>query len=101
MPDAPQSSGDAPIGGVDAETLRRITKLEHDTKQSTGVLTFVNDTNKFILVVLFIGFIGLILAIIVVVLNAVKDDTHARNELTSQVQALNYELQHSTVTPNN
>lgn len=95
----PVSQGDAPLGGVDAETLARISKLEDDTKHNKKSLDFVGDTNKFILVVLFIGVIGLLVAIIVFGISEISSDRASRDELNSQVQQLNYELQHSTAIP--
>jgi hypothetical protein len=95
MSDAPKAQGAAPSGGVDAETLRRITDLENSTRHSKVLINLINDTNKFIIVVLFVGFIGLVVAVIIVCLNAITSDTQSRNELSSQVQTLNYELQHN------
>ena len=100
MTRTPQSEGDAPVGGADAETLRRIATLENQTNHSKILIDFVSETNKFILIVLFVGFLGLLLAIIIVVINTITTDTASRQELNSQVQVLNYELQHATVTPN-
>jgi hypothetical protein len=99
MAKAPPTQGDAPFGGVDSVTLGRITELENSNRHSKVLIDLVNDTNKFIIVVLFVGFVGLVVAVIVVTLNAMTSDTTSREELKSQVQQLNYELQHSTTTP--
>jgi uncharacterized membrane protein (DUF106 family) len=99
MANEPKSQGDAPFGGVDAVTLGRITDLENSNRHSKVLIDLVNDTNKFILVVLFVAFIALIVGVIIVCLNAIVTDTNSRQELSNQVQQLNYEVQHSTVVP--
>lgn len=83
----------APAGGYDTRTLARIDELEKDSKHTKRLIEFVNDTNRFILVVMFVGILALIFTVIFFSITAIISDTSARETLTSQVMQLNSELQ--------
>jgi hypothetical protein len=100
MARAPRSQGIAPSGGIDAATQGRISDLENSNRHSKALIELLGDTNKFIIVVLFVGFIALLVAVIVVTLNAISSDTSSREALSSQVQQLNYELRSVTISAN-
>ena len=68
MDKAPKSEGNAPPGGVDAQTLRRIDNLEKETEHLNKAVISVSDNNKFIVTVLFAAFIVIIVAIGVAVI---------------------------------
>lgn len=91
----PVSEGDAPEGGLDTQTVARITALETETKHTRSLVNAVSDTNKFVLVVLFIGYLGLATAAIFAIITAINNDSSSREELTKQVQLLDLQLQKS------
>ena len=92
MPEAVNVTA-ASLGDFDpVKSLARTEKIEKDISHIQKGLDFVTSTNWFILIVLFIGFIALLVSLISGVVAAYHDSTASQIELTKSIDALQYQL---------
>lgn len=82
----------AEAGFDSADILERIDKVEGDVRHWQRVTEFVADTNKFIIVVLFVGFLVLLVAVLIAGISAISSDSSSRAELTNTVEQLNAKI---------
>jgi hypothetical protein len=85
----PKSEGEAPPALDTVATLRRLNDLEREDSYLRRVLSNTQDTNRFILIVLFVGFVAIVITIVIFAITTIVSDTNSRTELIQQLKELN------------
>ncbi|OGH15127.1 MAG: hypothetical protein A3H50_01295 [Candidatus Levybacteria bacterium RIFCSPLOWO2_02_FULL_37_10] len=87
--EAPQTAGrNEPVAFDPSPLLARIEKLEDGVKLLKEGINFVRGTNWFILVVLFVGFLALLISLIGGIMQANNSNTATQVEFIKSVQQL-------------
>jgi hypothetical protein len=86
MAKAPVSEGDAPPGGADAATLAKFKEIDdsiddirNEVKNLSKGVSFVENTNRFVIIVLFAAFLVIVVAGGIAIISAIY--THTRPSL--------------------
>lgn len=83
---SPEQTHERPLTTESVEVLSRITRLEEGFESMKFIMDFVKSTNWFILIVLFVGFIALLLTVISGIIVSNKDITTTQIEFIKAVQ---------------
>lgn len=77
---------------IDSRVTVRLDKLGQGIEHLTTSFKAVKETNSLIVIVLFVGFLGLLFALGLAGIGAVNSDITSRDQLKDSVQQLNQKL---------
>lgn len=92
MAQAPQASDESATGFNSAIVLERLDDAERDIKSAVRDIKDVQSSNRFIIIILFVGFITLVITTAIFVVTITISDSNSRSELAQQVKDLNSKI---------
>lgn len=87
IPDTPPPEGRVPSSYDTVKGMRR------DIDAANQGVKDVQDTNRLLIVVMFIGYLGILVAVIIFAVTTIIADTSSRDDLKVQVQDLSRQVQ--------